>query len=232
MQEKRSVFTPKVVIQVLLFVVVIGHLPLLISGRWSWWEAWVFAGLYLGSFLVSRLLVARRHPDLLAERARFSDHEDAEPWDRLLAPLVALGGGLVPLLAGMQVRYGTPSGFALWVELIALALTLAGYWLGTWALLENRFFSGVVRIQAERGHRVVSTGPYSWVRHPGYAGGLLVYLTTPFLLDAWWALVPAVLLSVALVVRTGLEDRTLQGRLEGYGDYARRVRYRLLPGLW
>ena len=90
----------------------------------------------------------------------------------------------------------------------------------------------MVRIQTERGHQVISTGPYRWVRHPGYAGALITYLATPFFLDSIWALLPALFLMVVLVVRTSLEDRTLQEELTGYREYAGRVRFRLLPGVW
>jgi protein-S-isoprenylcysteine O-methyltransferase Ste14 len=107
-----------------------------------------------------------------------------------------------------------------------------GYVLSSWALLENRFFSGVVRIQKDRGHQVVSTGPYGFVRHPGYAGALLAYLVTPVLLDSTWAFIPAVLMAGVVILRTALEDRTLQEELPGYKDYARKTRYRLLPGIW
>ena len=99
-------------------------------------------------------------------------------------------------------------------------------------MIENRFFFGMVRIQTDRGHEVVSSGPYRWLRHPGYAGGLLTYLATPFFLDSIWAFLPVLFLTVALVIRTRLEDRTLQNELEGYREYAGRVRYRLLPGVW
>jgi len=118
------------------------------------------------------------------------------------------------------------------VKACSVACLLAGYLLSSHALIENRFFSGVVRIQPERGHYVVSGGPYRWMRHPGYAGALLAYLATPVFLDSWWAGVPAIALAGALVVRTHLEDRTLQDELPGYRDYARRVRSRLVPGVW
>jgi protein-S-isoprenylcysteine O-methyltransferase Ste14 len=143
-----------------------------------------------------------------------------------------LGGGLIPLTAGLDARFGPSADFSLPIELAALVVILAGYALGSYALMENRFFSGMVRIQTDRGHRVVSSGPYTWVRHPGYAGALLTYLATPLLLDSVWAFLPVVLLLIVLVVRTRLEDQTLQAELPGYSEYARRVRYRLLPGIW
>jgi protein-S-isoprenylcysteine O-methyltransferase Ste14 len=232
MNPRPKILSLRVLLQVLVFVVLVPFLPLLISGHWGWWEAWVYALVGVLTFAISRFLAARRHPDLLAERARFLDHEDAKPWDRLLAPLVGLGGGLVPLVAGLDALFGWSPAFNLPTKVLALALILGGYALASYALIENRFFSGMVRIQTDRDHRVVSTGPYRWMRHPGYAGSLLAYLATPLFLDSRWAFLPAVLITVVLVIRTNLEDQTLQDELGGYREYAGRVRYRLLPGVW
>ena len=207
-------------------------LPLLISQRWDWWEAWVFAIICILGFAISRWLAARRHLDLLAERARMLQHEDAKAWDKVLAPLVGLGGALVPLVAGLDMRFGWSPTFSLPLKILALGLILASYALGAYALIENRFFSGVVRLQTERGHQVVSSGPYHWIRHPGYAGALLTYLATPLFLDSRWAFLPAGFLTITLIIRTQLEDKTLQAELPGYADYARRVPCRLLPGVW
>lgn len=118
------------------------------------------------------------------------------------------------------------------MKIAGLALLLAGYALASYALIENRFFSGMVRIQTDRGHQVVSSGPYRWLRHPGYAGALLAYLATPFFLDSQWAFLPTLFLVIILVVRTALEDGVLQNELRGYRDYARQVRFHLLPGVW
>jgi protein-S-isoprenylcysteine O-methyltransferase Ste14 len=232
MSEQAKVFTPRVIVQMLFFVVVIPFLPLLISRHWDWWEAWVYAIAGILGFVFSRVLAARRHPDLIAERSRFMQHENAKSWDRILAPLISLGSILIMIVVGLDELLGWSPAFSLPAKIIALVLILAGYALSSYALIENRFFSGMVRIQTERGHQVVSSGPYRWVRHPGYAGGLPVYLATPVFLDSVWAFIPAVSLTVALVIRTSLEDRTLQEELAGYKDYAMRVRYRLLPGVW
>ena len=216
----------------LLFIIIVPLLPLLITGHWGWWEGWVYAGLGILGFVVSRALAARRHPDLLKERARFTQQPDAKPWDKWLSPLVGLGSGLIPLVAGLDGRFGWSAGFPVQFKWLALLVMLAGYALASYALIENRFFSGVVRIQLDRGHQVVSSGPYRWMRHPGYAGALWSYWATPFFLDASWAILPAALITILLIVRTALEDHTLQEELPGYREYARRVRFRLLPGIW
>jgi protein-S-isoprenylcysteine O-methyltransferase Ste14 len=230
--NQQKTISPRVVVQVLFFIVVIPFLPLLISWRWDWWEAWVYALSGILSFAISRGLVARRHPDLIAERARFMQHEEAKPWDKALAPLLGLGGGLVLLVAGLDALFDWSPPFSLPVKILALVIIVAGYVLGSYALVENRFFSGMVRIQTDRGHQVVSSGPYRWIRHPGYAGALLTYLATPLFLDSGWSFLPTVFITILLVIRTTLEDRTLQKELPGYAEYARRVQYRLLPGIW
>jgi protein-S-isoprenylcysteine O-methyltransferase Ste14 len=122
--------------------------------------------------------------------------------------------------------------FSLTVKIALLVLILAGYTLGSYAFIENAFFSAEVRVQADRGHQVVSSGPYRWIRHPGYAGSLLTTLVIPFFLDSPWAFLPAVFCIILLVIRTNLEDKTLWNELEGYRDYAMRVGYRLFPGVW
>jgi protein-S-isoprenylcysteine O-methyltransferase Ste14 len=224
--------TPRVVLQVFLFVVLGPFLPLLLSGNWGWCEAWIYAAALIVSFAVSRLIAARRHPDLLAERARFMEHPDAKPWDRVLAPLIGLGSVAILVVAGLDERLDWSPGFGLEAEAVALVAILSGLALGSYALVENRFFSGVVRIQFDRGHQVVSGGPYRWVRHPGYVGAILLYAATPVFLDSQWALIPALVFCAILVLRTSLEDRTLQMELPGYREYAQKVRFRLLPGIW
>lgn len=233
MEIPKIRFTIRTGIQMFVFIFLVPFLPLLLSQDWNWWEAWAYALIGLLGFVSSRFLVSRRHPELLAERAKFMQHENIKPWDNVLARLVGLGGGLIPLFAGLDARYDWPgSSFGLAEKISALVLILAGFALGTWALVENRFFSGVVRIQQERDHYVVSTGPYAWVRHPGYAGALLTYLATPILLDSLWTYLPVAAFSIVLLIRTDLEDRTLQHELPGYKKYAQETRYRLLPGVW
>ena len=207
-------------------------LPMLISGRWNWWEAWVLTALLILTFMISRALAARKTPDILRERADYTEHEDTQPWDKWLSPTTAFGTAFILLTAGLDALFAWSIAFALGWELFGLALIVLGCLLGSYALIENAYFSGTVRIQAERGHSVVSGGPYAWVRHPGYTGSLLVNLGIPLLLDSAWAFVPAVILGALLVLRASLEDRFLLGNLPGYQQYAEKVRCRLLPGLW
>ena len=119
-----------------------------------------------------------------------------------------------------------------WIQWTGALFVALGYELAVWAMTVNPFFSAVIRIQTDRGHHSVSEGLYRFVRHPAYAGGVVSALALPFMLDAVWALVPGLAMSVVIVIRTTLEDSVLQASLPGYLDYARRTRARLVPGLW
>jgi len=169
----------------------------------------------------------------MAERAQLLKAPGVKDWDRLLAPLMALSLGL-PLfvVAGLDHRFEWSPHFPGWLNILGLVLASAGYGFAGWAFLENRFFAAVVRIQSERGHVVCDTGPYRIVRHPGYSGSLLSPFAMVLALDSVWTLIPATAAVVIAMVRTTLEDRTLQEELPGYRDYADRVRYRLIPGIF
>ena len=232
MKEQQKIITPRIIVQLLFFIVVMPFLPLLISRQWDWREAWLYAIISILGFIISRVLAARRHPDLIAERAKIMQHEDTKSWDKKLAPLAGLGGGLVLVIAGLDALFDWSPPYSLPIKIISLIAILLGYALGSYALIENRFFSGVVRLQTDRGHQVVSSGPYRWIRHPGYAGAILTYWATPLFLDSCWAFLPTLFIAIVLVIRTSLEDRFLQDELEGYQEYGHRVRYRLVPGLW
>ncbi|NMB55469.1 MAG: isoprenylcysteine carboxylmethyltransferase family protein [Leptolinea sp.] len=232
METIKSSFSPGTLIKMILFILIMPFITLLISWKWDWWEAWVYGLISVLGFIISRKLAVQRNPDILEERASYGKQEDTQPWDKILSPLVALGGMFILIVAGLDMLFRWPPEFSLPVKLIALTAVVASYALGSYALIENRYFSGVVRLQTERGHKVVSGGPYRWMRHPGYAGTLLTYLATPFLLDSAWALIPAMILVILMVIRTRLEDRFLHQNLDGYADYAKRTRFRLIPGIW
>ncbi|MCB9762826.1 MAG: isoprenylcysteine carboxylmethyltransferase family protein [Alphaproteobacteria bacterium] len=206
-------------------------LPLLFTGRWGWVQAWVFFAISVVGGVGSRLVVWRRHPGLITERAESLSKENVASWDKALAPLTGLGALFIPLVAGLEGRNPVVD-HPVSIEITAAVAMILGYAFGAWAMAANPFFSGTVRLQEERGHTVTSGGPYRFVRHPGYAGALVVFLASPFLLDSVWSLVPTTLLTVVLVVRTALEDRWLHKHLPSYPDFAQRTRYRLLPGVW
>jgi protein-S-isoprenylcysteine O-methyltransferase Ste14 len=175
----------------------------------------------------------RKSPDLALERAEAGGREGVKGWDKILLPIVAIYGPLVSwIVAGLDARFGWSPDLPNEIQWAALAVIALGSLIGTWAMLTNRFFSSHVRIQTDRDHTVVSTGPYRFVRHPGYAGGFLSWLAGPVFFSSYWVVVPTALVILAMILRTALEDRTLQAELPGYREYAAQVRYRLIPGIW
>jgi len=232
MTTQTKLISPRMFVRLFIVIVVVPFAPMIISGEWDWWEAWAYAVINIVGFVLSRVLAARRNPDIIIERARSMELQDAKSWDKILSPALAFGVLIILIVAGADKGFGWSMPFSLNAKIVSLVVIILGYVFGSWALIENRFFSGVVRIQTDRGHQVVTTGPYRIVRHPGYAGALWTYIAMPILFDSLWAFIPAILLIAVLVLRTSLEDRTLQAELPGYKEFIQKTRYRLFPGIW
>ena len=200
------------------------------AGRMDWWPAWAAIAVWLAWFTAMDIVILRFNPGLMAER--LSPPKGAKKWDRAILSILRLAQLARVILAGLDQRHGWTGGFPLAAQVAAVAVCLLSIALFTWALASNPFFSQIVRIQSEHGHAVAAGGPYRYVRHPGYVGMILFELAFSTLLASWWALAAGGLCAALLLLRTALEDRTLQAELAGYADYARKVRYRLIPGIW
>ena len=199
------------------------------AGTLRWAMGWAVFGVFLIVAVVPVFVV---DPDLLAERTRRGKAGQA-PWDRPLFAVYGTLSGLVSFVVpGLDRRFGWSAPVAVWLQIAALGVYLAAWALQIWVMRANRFYSDVVRIQEDRGQRVVTAGPYGVLRHPGYLSGIVTELARPVVLGSLWGLVPGGLAALLLAVRTLLEDRTLRAELPGYAEYAGRVRYRLLPGVW
>lgn len=158
-----------------------------------------------------RILAEQRHPGILAERTKWEKNPNVKPWDKVLAPLMAISVSFpLIIVAGLDHRFGWSPVFPIWLIILGFIFIVFGYAFSVWALVENRFFSGVVRIQTDRGHMVCDSGPYRIVRHPGYAGNILPLPGIVLALGSVWALIPAVVAVIIIVIRTVLEDWTLQ----------------------
>jgi protein-S-isoprenylcysteine O-methyltransferase Ste14 len=200
------------------------------AGRIDWWPAWVAIAVLFVWMTAMGIVMLRFYPDLLAER--LVPPKGAKAWDRALQSILRLTQLVRYIVAGLDQRYGWTHAFPLAIQLAALLVCILAYALFVWAMASNAFFSQIVRIQSDRGHAVAAKGPYHYVRHPAYVGAILFELAISILLASWWALIASGLCAILFILRTALEDRTLQAELTGYVDYARKARYRLLPGVW
>ena len=215
------------VAQVVIFDSLIAVLMFAGAGRLDWLWAWVYTALMLGIQLSGLFFMPL---EVIAERG--SKKGNTEGWDTVVTSLIIPAFLGIFLVAGFEVRLHGEAAIPVAGHAAALTVFLLGCALEIWAMRANRFFSTEVRIQAEHGHTVCSSGPYRFIRHPGYVGMILYYAVTPVFLGSWWAFGPASLVVILFVVRTGFEDRTLQEKLPGYAAYASRVRFRLIPGVW
>ena len=201
------------------------------AGTVAWPAAWVYLAVISVLLGVYSAIMVRLHPDLIEERRH--PPADAKRWDK---PFVAILGGAGPLVllivCALDRRFGWSGPAASGLPVLGLLVVAAAGSLSAWAVATNRFFSAVVRIQRDRGHHVVDSGPYRFVRHPGYAGSILHLIGTSLALGSWPGMGLALVQAVLFVVRTSLEDATLQAELEGYAEYASRVPFRLVPGVW
>ncbi|HEX3001472.1 MAG TPA: isoprenylcysteine carboxylmethyltransferase family protein [Methanoregula sp.] len=211
----------------IIFIAIMGLFIFVPAGTLDWPMAWVLMGIYVLVFSAVILLVS---DGLLEERSK--RHTDSKPWDRILVTILFIMGFAVLAIAGLDHRFGWTGELPLAVEICACVLVILGNILVIWAAIKNDFFSATVRIQEDREHTVVSTGPYRFVRHPGYVGMITYVICQPLMLGSLIALVPALVTAGLFLLRTSLEDRTLQGELPGYREYAGQVRYRLVPGVW
>lgn len=213
-----------------VMVALVASLLLVPAGTWRWPEAWLFVGLYVAFAVPIGTWLLRTNPGLLAQRTDWS-RRAPKAWDRALIGALTPAWLAVYLVAGLDHRFGwsrVPAG----LRAAGFALVVAFFVLFAFVLRENAFLSRVVEVRPEEGHRVVTTGPYGVVRHPMYAGYVVSLFATPMALGSWPALAPSALLAAGIVVRTVLEDRALHAELPGYPDYAARVRWRLVPGVF
>jgi len=225
--------TPREWLRLIIVYLSIPLIVLICGGDIRWWQAWVFFVLFFTAGIAGRIWAERRHPGLMAERTHSLEASDVKAWDKVLAPLMALSISFpLVIVAGLDHRFVWSPVFPIWLNITGILLIALGYAYGVWALAENRFFSSMVRIQSDRGHVVCDSGPYRFVRHPGYAGNLLAMPGIVLALDSAWTLIPVGFALAVTLIRTALEDRTLQEELPGYREYASRVRYRLIPGVY
>lgn len=204
------------------------------AGTWYWWSAWILVGLWLLFALVMTIFLLRHDPALLAERLKLVPlQSEQKAWDKILMLLFFIAGIGLYIVPGFDVvRYEWSEPLPAWVRIMAMLAHLPCFVLLGWIMRENTYLSQVVKIDEERGHKVITTGPYAWVRHPMYTVVIILLFAVPLTLGSRFTLVLSLFMTVVLIVRTYFEDRTLHHELSGYEDYAKETTYRLVPGVW
>jgi protein-S-isoprenylcysteine O-methyltransferase Ste14 len=221
----------KLLLQNLIWIVAIGALLFVSAGTLHWPAAWVFLGTNAILGLGCGLWLAKTDPALLAERMRPTMQDGQPAADKKFMLAFGFAALIWLVTIGLDRRlHGSDVPLSLQALGLAMLLLCTGFIM--WVLRENSFAAPVVKVQAERGHHVVSTGPYAFVRHPMYSGIVLFFIGVPLLLGSWWGVALSPLFVVLFAIRSRIEERALIAGLPGYADYAARVHYRLLPGLW
>jgi len=218
------------VVRLIFSIVLFLALFFLPAGTLKWPEAWILIIFYMGSVFGIVFWLKRNDPELLKERSQRKKNN--KTWDRILILVYIFFLMTMLCVTGLDAVRFRWSNVPLFLKIFGFLGFIPGFVLGFWAMRENTFLSGTVRIQEERGHSVCSTGPYRYVRHPMYIGIIIAMLCFPFALGSYYALIPAVIIVVLFVIRTVLEDRTLQEELSGYKEYTETVHFRLIPRVW
>jgi protein-S-isoprenylcysteine O-methyltransferase Ste14 len=227
-----SVTARRLAVRITLMFLVFALAIFLPAGTIKWWAGWAFLALFFSFVVALTLWLLKYNPGLAQERATGLSADNREPWDRVLIPVTGvLFFAWLTFMPLDAVRFGW-SHVPGWIQAIGAILLLSSFYLFFLTFRENSYLSPAVRIQTERGHTVVSTGPYRYVRHPMYSAFVLLVVGTPLLLGSWYGVVPGVILIGLVARRAVLEERTLENGLPGYRAYMSRARYRLIPYVW
>lgn len=213
--------------QVLIVFLTEMAILLISAGTVQWFWPWVFLGIGILVVIVNWQVLPK---ELIAERG--NPKQNVKKWDTIISLITTFPLLAIFITSGLDHRFGWTGAVSSWIHILGALLLIIGHAIFTWGMASNPFFSTMVRIQDDRDHTVATAGPYRIVRHPGYVGFILQTISVPFILGSTWGLIPAGIVSVLFVIRTAYEDDTLQKELNGYQEYAGKIRYRLIPGIW
>lgn len=219
-------------LQILVVALVMSGLLFISAGRLDWWPAWAYLGSWVLLLLSELVWMVFVNPNLIAVvNARGKTPTNVKPWDKLIITLYFPLPFLMMIVGGLDAgRFGW-SYMPFIVQVLGFVMTIVSYLVPVWAIAQN-VPSLTTQVGIKRGQKICSTGPYKYIRHPMYAGMILGFIGNPLLLGSYLAFIPGFLMFVLFFTRTELEDRDLQKELPGYRAYARKTRYKLLPGIW
>jgi protein-S-isoprenylcysteine O-methyltransferase Ste14 len=222
----------KIAVKTVLMTIFFLALIFVPAGTFKWPEAWIFLFLYFSWLTAVIIWMKKNDPELLKERMTARKKKDVKRWDKVFMVAYALAALVLSVLTGLDAVRFRWSHVPFSVKVIGFLGFILGASIVTWTMKENTYLSEMVRIQEERGHQVCTTGPYQYVRHPMYVGVIIFIFCLPLALGSLYSLIPAFIIVILFFVRTALEDKTLHNELPGYKEYAEKVRYRLIPGVW
>ncbi|MGI9534164.1 MAG: methyltransferase family protein [Thermodesulfobacteriota bacterium] len=230
LNNKIIKLTIKSIIWGIITFLCLGVLIFLSVGTINWVNGWIFIITFFITVCINFIVLIKINPEVIEERSRLP--KETKKWD-----LILMSAGSVfiiaPLVvAGLDERYNWSALYSKWWIFLGIIMFITGDFIILWAMAVNKWFSKVVAIQTERGHEVITTGPYRYIRHPGYIGWVLMWVGIPLILDSLWAFVPIAATIVIIVIRTTWEDNTLKTELPGYVEYASKVKFKLIPGVW
>jgi protein-S-isoprenylcysteine O-methyltransferase Ste14 len=233
MMENNTI-TPKYVLKNIIrfagFLVLLGIFIFVPAGTFAYRQGWVFLAVFGFALAFFMLYGMLRDPNMLKERSQKA--KNVKHWDTVILNIYTVFLVIIVVLAPLDGGRFHWSHVSVWVNMLGLGLMIPSFALLMWVTVTNTYLSRYVRIQDDRGHQVVTAGPYHFVRHPMYASNILFFPSIPLLLGSWWALIPAIIIMGLFTLRTYLEDKTLQAELPGYKEYAHKTRYRMVPGIW
>jgi protein-S-isoprenylcysteine O-methyltransferase Ste14 len=221
----------RIIVRFISGLIVIGAILFGTAGTFNWTEAWIYLVIQFGWSISLSIYLWKHDIELLKDRMKIAK-KSAKGWDKVMTFVIM--PFYIPYLGlpGLDaVRYQWSS-VPVWVKAVCFIVLIASFMWITWIMKENTFLSRFVEIQEDRGHKVITTGPYRFVRHPMYISALLLMIALPIALGSLYALIPMVFIIVFIIIRTHLEDKTLHNELEGYVEYAQKTKYRLIPGIW
>ncbi|MFL7838613.1 MAG: methyltransferase family protein [Candidatus Promineifilaceae bacterium] len=217
------------ILQVILVIIFDAAIVFAAAGTLRWPAAWVYVAVRIVTLTIGAVFIIRDNPEIINERGRMP--QDTRGFDKIFFVINLSLVLILPLVCGLDFRFAW-SDMPLWLRIIGFFAYFLASTIPYWAMLVNNYLTTTVRIQEERGHHVITNGPYKYVRHPMYVGLVLGAVSMPLLLGSWWGLVPGVLMAAITIWRTDREDKVLHEELPGYAEYAQQTRYRLLPGVW
>ena len=227
--QKLNKYGKSALIKEYLARIIMVFILVLTSGTWTWINIWIYFALATLTSMLVYIFVVRVNPSLYNERGNL--RENTKKWDLIWIRVYSLISYSSIIITGLDKRNNWSSLGNEWIIPGGILIILSGV-LATWAMAENNYFSSVVRIQDDRGQTVVTSGPYQYIRHPGYLGAILYYIGTPMMLDSWISFFPVIIIIVGFILRIRFEERTLKEELYGYERYSQKVEYRLIPGIW